>query len=57
MKDQSIAKLCAQCDEYYGEVLKLLQKDLILAALDKDWATQVSKTLMRNILFNILHLF
>lgn len=42
MKDQSIAKLSAQCEEYYGETIKLMERDPVMLSLDKEWIQHVS---------------
>ncbi|XP_050540794.1 programmed cell death 6-interacting protein [Daktulosphaira vitifoliae] len=39
MKDQSIAKLCSQCEEYYCETVKLMEKESVLMSLDKEWTS------------------
>jgi len=42
MKDAVIAKLSAQCEEQYVEVLKLFQKELLRPLWDKEWIPTVS---------------
>jgi len=42
MKFQSIAKLCSQCEEYYAETVKLMEREPIMLSLDKDWVQHVS---------------
>lgn len=42
MKDGIIAKLCAQCEDMYGEVLKQLQKDTLRHLWDKEWISVVA---------------
>lgn len=42
MKDAIIAKLCAQCEEFYIECGKLVQKDHVRNLLGATWATMVS---------------
>ncbi|PSN46080.1 Programmed cell death 6-interacting protein [Blattella germanica] len=37
MKDAVIAKLSAQCEELYVEVLKLVQKEILRPLWEKDW--------------------
>lgn len=51
MKDQSIAKLCAQCEEYYLEALKMMERESIMMSLDKDWTSYV------NIIVSMIKLF
>lgn len=42
MKDQIIAKICAQCEEYYSEATKLMEREPVMMCLDKEWTTYVS---------------
>lgn len=42
MKDQSISKLCAQCEDYYVETVKLMEKESVMMSLDKEWSSTVS---------------
>lgn len=42
MKFQSLAKLCSQCEEYYAETIKLMEREPIMLSLDKDWVQHVS---------------
>jgi len=42
MKPQSIAKLCAQTEEYYAEAAKLMDREPIMMSLDKEWTSNVS---------------
>jgi programmed cell death 6-interacting protein len=49
MKDAVIAKLSSQCEELYGEVAKLFQKELLRALWDKDWIPTVSVYICRGI--------
>jgi programmed cell death 6-interacting protein len=37
MKDPIIAKLSSQCEEYYANALKLVQKDVVRNIWDRDW--------------------
>lgn len=37
MKDGIIAKLASQCEDFYAEALKLLQKESVRHIIDKDW--------------------
>jgi len=54
MKFQSIAKLCSQCEEYYGETIKLMEKEPTMLSLDKDWIQHVNIiVLFINILFEL----
>lgn len=46
MKDQSIAKLCAQCEDYYTEAAKMIERELIMMSLDKEWTSYVCITLV-----------
>ncbi|XP_049798045.1 programmed cell death 6-interacting protein isoform X2 [Schistocerca nitens] len=42
MKDAVVAKLSAQCEELYAEVMKLFQKELLHALWDRDWLPTVA---------------
>lgn len=42
MKFQSLAKLCSQCEEFYAETVKLMEREPIMLSLDKDWVQHVS---------------
>lgn len=42
MKDQSIAKLCAQCEEYYAETVKMMEREPIMMSLEKECTAHVS---------------
>lgn len=42
MKDQSIAKLCAQCEEFYAETKKIMERDPVMMSLDKEWPANVN---------------
>lgn len=42
MKDQSIAKLCAQCEELYAETAKLMEREPVMMSLDKEWTANVN---------------
>lgn len=42
MKDQSIAKLCAQCEEYYAEAVKMMEREPVMMSLDKEWTSYVN---------------
>lgn len=42
MKDQSIAKLCAQCEEFYTETAKIMEREPIMMSLDKEWTANVN---------------
>lgn len=46
MKDRLIAKICEQCEYYYGEAAKLIEKELVMMSLDKEWTSYVSITLV-----------
>lgn len=51
MKDQSIAKLCSQCEDYYAEAVKLMDKEPVLESLDKEWTCSVSDIYSNYLLF------
>lgn len=42
MKDQIVAKLASQCEELYGEALKILQRDNLKQLWDREWISTVS---------------
>ena len=42
MKDTIIAKLCAQCDELYSNVMRSMQKEEVKTLWDSDWLPVVS---------------
>jgi len=42
MKDQTIAKLCAQCEEYYAETAKMMERETVMMSLDKEWTSNVN---------------
>ncbi|KAF6206279.1 hypothetical protein GE061_017508 [Apolygus lucorum] len=42
MKDAVIAKLCAQCTEFYAEAMVALQKDSVRNIIDKDWVPLIA---------------
>ncbi|CAI6349534.1 unnamed protein product [Macrosiphum euphorbiae] len=41
MKDQTIAKLCAQCEEYYAETVKMMERETVMMSVDKEWTSNV----------------
>ncbi|ROT61518.1 ALG-2 interacting protein x [Penaeus vannamei] len=41
-KDAIIAKLCAQCEDMYGETLKLFQRESIKQLWDREWIPRIS---------------
>lgn len=49
MKDQSIAKLCAQCEEYYSEAMKMMEREQVMMSLDKDWTSHVNIVFMQSV--------
>jgi len=53
MKFQSLAKLCSQCEEYYAETVKLMEREPIMLSLDKDWVQHVS---IIDLFINILNI-
>ncbi|KAJ8671182.1 hypothetical protein QAD02_002441 [Eretmocerus hayati] len=42
MKESIVAKLAAQTEEYYSDVLRILQKEIFRAFWDKEWIPLVS---------------
>ncbi|BES95190.1 unnamed protein product [Nesidiocoris tenuis] len=42
MKEAVVAKLCAQCTEFYAEAMVALQKDSVRNIIDKDWVPLVA---------------
>ena len=42
MKDAIIAKLCAQCDEYFSNVMRAMQKEAVKNLWDSDWLPIIS---------------
>lgn len=42
MKDQTIAKLCAQCEEYYAETVKMMERETVMMSVDKEWTSNVN---------------
>nr|ABG82044.1 ALG-2 interacting protein x [Penaeus monodon] len=41
-KDAIVAKLCAQCEDMYGETLKLFQRESIKQLWDRGWIPRIS---------------
>jgi len=42
MKDQTIAKLCAQCEEFYADTAKMMERETVMMSLDKEWTSNVN---------------
>merc|ERR1712020_789761 len=42
MKDAVVAKLCAQCDEHFSNVMRAMQKEAVKNLWDSDWLSIVS---------------
>ena len=42
MKDVVVAKLCAQCDEHFSNVMRAMQKEAVKNLWDSDWLSIVS---------------
>jgi programmed cell death 6-interacting protein len=42
MKDAITAKLSAQCEEYYSEALKLMQREGVRSMWDRDWLPKIT---------------
>lgn len=42
MKDSIVAKLASQCEDLYGESLKVFQRDNLKNIWEKDWISLVS---------------
>ncbi|XP_037071951.1 programmed cell death 6-interacting protein-like [Pollicipes pollicipes] len=42
MKEAIIAKVCAQCDDYFGEALKAMQRESVKSLWEREWLTTVS---------------
>lgn len=42
MKPAVIAKLCAQCEEYYSEAMKATQKEQLKPLWEREWISLVS---------------
>ncbi|KAG6448193.1 hypothetical protein O3G_MSEX005360 [Manduca sexta] len=42
MKESMVAKVCAQCEELYTDVLRVVQKDTLKPLWDRDWIPALS---------------
>ncbi|XP_043204066.1 programmed cell death 6-interacting protein-like [Amphibalanus amphitrite] len=42
MKEAIIAKLCAQCDDYYSESLKAMQRESVKSLWEREWLSTVA---------------
>lgn len=42
MKEAIIAKLAAQCEDYYAEALRSMQRDLVRSMWDREWIPKVT---------------
>lgn len=54
MKDVVIAKLCAQCAEYYSDTIKIMQKDFVRPLVGSSWISLVGRILIK-IQFFLIH--
>lgn len=46
MKDATIAKVCAQCEDMYAETLRTLQRDTVKHLWEKEWIPIVRRKLI-----------
>lgn len=48
MKYQSIAKIYSQCEEFFGETVKLMERDTVAISLEKEWLAIVPSFVYNN---------
>lgn len=42
MKESFIARLCWQCEEYYSDLLKAMQKESVRGIWEKEWLSTIA---------------